>query len=91
VQAASYENTLRMNVAGRLKIICADAAAQTPCHEAAKVAMNEANKEHCGKCGAAIDPNRRVDYTLKDGTRVCESCFVKWTEKVAQQKRDWSN
>jgi len=53
--------------------------------------MNEANEEQCGKCGTGIDPNRRVDFTLKDGTRVCESCFVKGTEKVAQKRHDWSN
>lgn len=43
--------------------------------------------EKCGKCGAEIDSMRRVDFTLKEGTRVCESCFVKWTEK-ARQKDD---
>lgn len=53
--------------------------------------MNGPNEEHCGKCGAEIDTTRRVDFTLKDGTRVCESCFTKGTEKVAQVKRDWSN
>jgi NMD protein affecting ribosome stability and mRNA decay len=56
-----------------------------------EVAMNEPNEELCEKCGTGIDPNRRVDFTLKDGTRVCESCFVKGTEKVAQKKSDWSN
>lgn len=53
--------------------------------------MSESNEDLCGKCGAAIDPNRRVDFTLKNGTRVCESCFVKGTEKAPPQKRDWSN
>ena len=37
------------------------------------------NEDRCGKCGADIDPTRRVDFTLKDGTRVCDSCFVKGT------------
>src|ERR1700733_13125349 len=26
---------------------------------------------------AEIDPTRRVDFTLKDGTRVCESCLLR--------------
>jgi recombinational DNA repair protein (RecF pathway) len=41
--------------------------------------MAESNDERCGKCGAEIDASRRVDFTLKDGTRVCDSCFVKGT------------
>jgi recombinational DNA repair protein (RecF pathway) len=41
--------------------------------------MDESNAERCGKCGEEIDPSRRVDFTLKDGTRVCDSCFVKGT------------
>ena len=53
--------------------------------------MSDANKEHCGKCGAEIDFNRRVDFTLKDGTRVCEQCFVKETPRQTQPKKDWSN
>jgi hypothetical protein len=39
----------------------------------------ETREDRCGKCGADIDPTRRVDFTLKDGTRVCDSCFVKGT------------
>jgi hypothetical protein len=46
--------------------------------------MDEAKTEVCGKCGADIDPNRRVDFTLKDGTRVCDSCFVKGTARPAR-------
>jgi len=45
--------------------------------------MDEKAVEQCGKCGAEIDPERRVDYTLKDGTRVCEACFIKGTRKSA--------
>lgn len=45
--------------------------------------MDETPKDVCGKCGAEIDPTRRVDFTLKDGTRVCESCFVKGTRKAS--------
>ena len=43
--------------------------------------MAEPNDERCGKCGAEIDASRRVDFTLKDGTRVCDSCFVKGTTR----------
>jgi hypothetical protein len=46
--------------------------------------MNDAQADVCGKCGAEIDPNRRVDFTLKDGTRVCDSCFVKGTASPAR-------
>jgi hypothetical protein len=44
--------------------------------------------EVCGKCAAEIDPTRRVDFTLTNGTRVCESCFVKETRRP---KSDWPN
>jgi hypothetical protein len=43
--------------------------------------MHESPADVCGKCGAAIDFNRRVDFTLKDGTRVCDSCFVRETPR----------
>ena len=35
--------------------------------------MTEAQTDLCGKCGAEIDPTRRVDFTLRDGTRVCDA------------------
>jgi hypothetical protein len=38
--------------------------------------MDETGEEACGKCGAEIDPTRKVNFTLKDGTRVCGACFV---------------
>jgi hypothetical protein len=41
--------------------------------------MTDPNPDICGKCGAEIDTTRPIDYTLKDGTRVCHSCFVKGT------------
>ncbi len=41
--------------------------------------MTEPAPDRCGKCEAEIDPTRRIDYTLKDGTRVCDSCFVRGT------------
>jgi recombinational DNA repair protein (RecF pathway) len=50
--------------------------------------MSETRTEVCGKCEAEIDPMRRVDFTLKDGTRVCEPCFVKETRRP---ERDWPN
>ena len=40
--------------------------------------MTESTEDRCG-CGAEIESGRRVDFTWKDGTRVCESCFVKGT------------
>jgi hypothetical protein len=43
--------------------------------------MGDWQTDLCGKCGAEIDPTRRVDFTLKDGTRVCDSCFVKGTTR----------
>jgi hypothetical protein len=47
--------------------------------------MTETHEERCGKCEAEIDPNRRVDFTLKDGTRVCEQCFIRWNAKLARE------
>jgi hypothetical protein len=43
--------------------------------------MAEPVQDECGKCGAEIDAGRRIDFTLKDGTRVCDSCFVKGTAR----------
>jgi hypothetical protein len=43
--------------------------------------MSETQIEFCGKCEAEIDRTRRIDFTLKDGTRVCESCFVRETRR----------
>ena len=53
--------------------------------------MDETGQEVCGKCGAEIDPTRSVDFTLKNGTRVCDGCFVKETPRATRQKNDWSN
>jgi len=50
--------------------------------------MRELQSDNCGKCSAEIDPARRVDFTLKNGTRVCESCFVRETRRP---KTDWPN
>ena len=41
--------------------------------------MAEPTQDQCGNCGAEIDESRRVDFTLKNGTRVCDSCFVRAT------------
>ncbi|HEY0702133.1 MAG TPA: hypothetical protein VGD60_05140 [Candidatus Acidoferrales bacterium] len=53
--------------------------------------MVETREDQCGKCGSDIDSGRRVDFTLKDGTRVCESCFIKQTPRVTREKKDWTN
>jgi hypothetical protein len=50
-----------------------------------EAAMNETASELCGKCGTDIDPTRRVDFTLRDGTRVCEPCFIKGNAQVARE------
>jgi NMD protein affecting ribosome stability and mRNA decay len=50
--------------------------------------MADPTKDLCGKCGAEIDTTRRIDYTLKDGTRVCDSCFVKGT--ASPTRLGWS-
>ena len=51
--------------------------------------MEEGREEKCGKCGADIDSTRRIDFTLKDGTRVCDSCFIKETPRVSREKKEW--
>jgi NMD protein affecting ribosome stability and mRNA decay len=56
-----------------------------------RVEMSETQTELCGKCGAEIELSRRVDFTLKDGTRVCDSCFIKETPRTTRPARDWSN
>ena len=56
-----------------------------------KIEMSETQMELCGKCEAEIDFSRRVDFTLKDGTRVCEPCFVKETRRPSQPHQDWTN
>lgn len=53
--------------------------------------MSDSQIDVCGKCGAEIDPTRRVDFTLKDGTRVCDACFVKETPRASRPKNDWAN
>jgi hypothetical protein len=50
--------------------------------------MTEPAQDQCGKCESEIDPNRRIDYTLKDGTRVCDSCFVRGTNTALVQAFD---
>ena len=47
--------------------------------------MSETASELCGKCGTEIDPSRRVDFTLRDGTRVCEPCFIKGNVQVTRE------
>jgi recombinational DNA repair protein (RecF pathway) len=50
--------------------------------------MSEEQADLCGKCGAEIDARRRVDFTLKDGTRVCESCFAGETRPPERDRRN---
>ena len=52
--------------------------------------MVETTQDLCGSCGAEIDESRRVDFTLKNGTRVCDSCFVKGTVSPAHSDKEWS-
>jgi hypothetical protein len=50
--------------------------------------MIDSQTDLCGKCGAEIDSTRRVDCTLKDGTRVCDAGFVnRDTASVATEER----
>ena len=56
-----------------------------------KVEISETHADPCGECGAEIDSSRTVDFTRKDGTRVCDSCFMKETPPPTQRKGDWSN
>jgi hypothetical protein len=56
-----------------------------------KVEMSETHPDPCGECGAEIDSSRTVDFTRQDGTRVCDSCFMKETPPPMQRKGDWSN
>ena len=53
--------------------------------QARESAVDDSRIELCGRCGAEIDPTRRVDFTLKDGTRVCDSCFVKGTKSPTRE------
>jgi hypothetical protein len=45
--------------------------------------MTETQNDFCGKCDAEIARDRVVDFTLKNGKRVCESCFVRQTPRPA--------
>jgi len=50
--------------------------------------MAEPTQDQCGSCGTEIHASRTVDYTLKDGTRVCDSCFVRGTKTALAQAFD---
>ncbi len=56
-----------------------------------KVEMSETRANFCEKCGTDIDSSRTVDLTLKNETRICDSCFVKEPLRPTQCKKDWSN
>jgi hypothetical protein len=51
--------------------------------------MTETQKDFCGKCEVEIDRDRVVDFTLKNGKRVCDSCFVRETPRPAPIKMDF--
>jgi hypothetical protein len=63
--------------------------------------MSETQIKVCGKCDAEIDPIRRVDFTLKDGARVCRtgkqgdamrpsSIYNRWTQFVETLRKEWA-
>jgi hypothetical protein len=52
--------------------------------------MAEPIRDQCGCCGVEIDGGRRVDFTLKNGTRVCDSCFVRGTASPGQPDKESS-
>jgi hypothetical protein len=45
--------------------------------------MEEGKREFCGKCEVEIARDRVIDFTLKNGKRVCEQCFVRETPRPA--------
>jgi hypothetical protein len=45
--------------------------------------MDGSQREFCGKCEVEIDRDRVIDFTLKNGKRVCEQCFVRETPRPA--------
>jgi len=52
---------------------------------------NETLQDLCGKCEAEVERSRRVDFTLKGGTRVCDACFVKETPRPIQPRNNRSS
>jgi hypothetical protein len=47
--------------------------------------MDDGKHELCWKCESEIDRERVIDFTLKNGKRVCEQCFVRetpWPELI---------
>jgi hypothetical protein len=45
--------------------------------------MEEGQREFCGKCEVEIARDRVIDFTLKNGKRVSEQCFVRETPRPA--------
>jgi hypothetical protein len=45
--------------------------------------MDEDKREFCEKCEIEIERARMIDFTLKNGKRVCEHCFVRETPRPA--------
>jgi len=50
--------------------------------------MDLPRQDFCGKCEAEIDRDRVVDFTLKNGTRVCEPCFIRETPRAKPIRTD---
>jgi hypothetical protein len=47
--------------------------------------MDDGKHELCWKCEVEIDRERVIDFTLKNGKRVCEQCLVRetpWPELI---------
>lgn len=51
--------------------------------------MSETASELFAKCGTEIAAARRLNFALKDGTRVCEPCFIKANARVVRESDDF--
>jgi hypothetical protein len=51
--------------------------------------MEEGQREFCWKCEVEIDRDRVIDFTLKNGKRVCEQCFVGETSRPTLVKTNF--
>jgi hypothetical protein len=53
--------------------------------------MDGSQREFCGKCEVEIDRDRVIDFTLKNGKRVCEQCFVRETPRQDLMRRNFES
>jgi hypothetical protein len=51
--------------------------------------MEEGQHEFCGKCEVEIDRDRVINFTLKNGKRVCAQCFVRETPRPTLVKTNF--